>query len=216
MTKETYGLRDAADLIGIMPSTLAYIVSAGDVLPERGVPTWQQHDGNVWNDLTKFVFTAADIERYKTEMDRRTFAELKIAYADVYQADAGPEPRGLEFGPGWTQILREFCDHLRDFNDTGRTCRLRWGKEKFGALHLFCDYDDSIQRYVEHAKGIAYGRSLGTCQECAAPGRLRYGDMICLTLCDRHSHLAAPLDQEKDGKILDVSAWSRSQRRLPE
>ncbi|MGO7353845.1 hypothetical protein ACCS66_03815 [Rhizobium ruizarguesonis] len=213
MSDDTYGLRAAAELIGIMPSTLAYIVSVGDVLPERGVRTSTTYEGTVWNDLTKFVFTDNDIERYKAEMDRRNFVDFKAEYADVYQPDSGPNARGLEFGPGWTGILREFCDHLRDYNDIGRTCKLRWGKEKFGALKLFCDYDDSIQRYVEHAKGVAYGRSLGTCQECAAPGRLRYGDMICLTLCDRHAHLAEPLDMERDGKVLDVTAWTRSQRR---
>jgi len=215
MTEETYRLREAAEKIGIMPSTLVYIVNVGDVLPERGVPTWKTHEGVEWPDLKAFVLTADDIERYKIEMDRRKFVDFKVEYADIYQPADGPNPRGLEFGPGWTQILREFCDRLRDYNDAGKNCRLRWGKEKFGAMKLFCDYPDDVQRYVEHARGVAYGRSLGTCQECSAPGRLRFGDMICLTLCNRHAHLAAPLDEEKDGKILDVSAWTRSQRRPP-
>lgn len=195
-------LREAADIIGTDIVTLVHIIDVGDTVPTPPVP----------KNFEDIVFTADDIERFKTEVNRRRFLDFKSDYADVYVQDEGPGARGLEFGPGWTGILREFCDSLREFQGAGQRTRLRWGKEKFGALRLFCDCDDEIAAYVGERRGIAYGKSLRTCQECGDLARLQFGYSICLTLCDRHKHLVGEPDPSRDGIILDVDAWSRKQR----
>ncbi|UWU29212.1 hypothetical protein N2600_04375 [Rhizobium sp. WSM1274] len=199
---DVISIREAASVLDTDVMLIAHIVDVGDVLPTPPVS----------KDFKDIVFTADDIERFKTEVNRRRFLDFKSDYADVYVQDEGPGARGLEFGPGWTGILREFCDSLREFQNAGYRARLRWGKEKFGALRLFTDCDNEIAAYVGERRGIAYGKSLRTCQECGELARLQFGCSICLTLCDRHKHLVGELDPERDGIILDVEAWSRKQR----
>ncbi|NKM65346.1 hypothetical protein GFL58_30995 [Rhizobium leguminosarum bv. viciae] len=195
-------LRDAADVLGVDVVTLVHIIEVGDTVPTPPVP----------KDYKDIVFTADDIERFKTEVSRRRFLDFKSDYADVYVHDEGPGARGLEFGPGWLGILKEFCDSLREFQNAGYRARLRWGKEKFGALRLFTDHTSELAAYIGERRGIAYGKSLRTCQECGELARLRFGHSICLTLCDRHKHLVGEPNPERDGIILDVEAWSRKQR----
>ncbi len=216
MTENIIGHKNAAKLIGCEPASLAYWIDVGDILPTPDLATWSTHDGKIYRDYKLLELTLEDIERYKIEMRRRSFADFKNEYADVYTPDVGPQPRGLEFGPGWENILREFCDGLREFQSAGYRASLRWGKEKCGALKLFTDHADEIAAYVSEQRGKAYGRSLGTCQECGAPARLRWGDAICQTLCDRHKHIVGEPDPDKDGIILDVSAWTREQGRIAE
>ncbi|NEK19946.1 hypothetical protein [Rhizobium leguminosarum] len=194
-------LREAADILGADVMTLVHIIDVGDTMPTPPVP----------GDFKDIVFAPGDIERFKAELRRRRFEDFKDEYADVCTEDTGPGARHLEFGPGWTAILREFCDGLRQFRDAGYKAQLRWGKEKFGALRLFTDCDDEIAAYVSERRGIAYGKSLRTCQECGELARLQFGHSICLTLCDRHKHLVGEPDPERDGIILDVDAWSRQQ-----
>ncbi|ANP84461.1 hypothetical protein [Rhizobium leguminosarum] len=195
-------LREAADVLGVDVVTLVHIVDVGDTIPTPSVP----------KDFKDIVFAPVDIEPFRAELRRRRFEDFMIEYADVYTEDSGPGARHLEFGPGWTNILREFCDGLREFQNAGYRTRLRWGKEKFGAMRLFYDCSDEIATYIAERKGIAYGKSLRTCQECGEPARLQFGYSICLTLCDRHKHLVGEPDPARDGVILDVDAWSRQQR----
>ncbi|NZD54178.1 hypothetical protein [Rhizobium leguminosarum] len=195
-------LREAANVLGVDVVTLVHIIDVGDTVPTPPVP----------QDYKDIVFAPDDIERFQSELRRRRFEAFKAEYADVYTEDTGPGARHLEFGPGWIGILREFCDGLREFQSAGYRARLRWGKEKFGALRLFADCGDEIAAYVGERRGIAYGKSLRTCQECGELARLQFGHSICLTLCDRHKHLVGEPDPERDGIILDVDAWSRKQR----
>ncbi|MBY5408874.1 hypothetical protein HFO98_10370 [Rhizobium leguminosarum] len=195
-------LPEAAVVLGADVVTLVHIIDVGDTVPTPPVPT----------DFEDIVFAPDDIERFRVELRRRRFEDFKIEYSDVYTEDTGPGARHLEFGPGWRDILCEFCDGLREFQNAGSRTRLRWGKEKFGAMRLFYDCSDEIATYIAERKGIAYGKSLRTCQECGELARLRFGHSICLTLCDRHKHLVGELDPERDGIILDVDAWSRQQR----
>ncbi|MGX9991571.1 hypothetical protein ACS4RR_020810 [Rhizobium sp. Z1P35] len=195
-------LREAADVLGVDVVTLVHVIDVGDTIPTPPVP----------KDFKDVVFAPDDIERFQIELRRRRFEDFKTEYADVFQEDDAPGARHLEFGPGWLGILMEFCDGLREFQNAGYRARLRWGKEKFGALRLFTDCADEIAAYVGERRGIAYGKSLRTCQECGEPARLRFGHSICLTLCDRHKHLVGEPDPSRDGIILDVDAWSRQQR----
>ncbi|NKJ77825.1 hypothetical protein [Rhizobium leguminosarum] len=50
--------------------------------------------------------------------------------------------------------------------------RITGGKEKFGSLILYCDYDDGQTKEVRTLKGAIRKRSLEVCDECGAPGRL--------------------------------------------
>ncbi|MBX5164761.1 hypothetical protein [Rhizobium sp. NZLR4b] len=149
-------LREAAVILDADVVTLVHIIEVGDIVPTPPVA----------KDFKDIVFARGDIERFKAELRRRRFEDFKDEYADVYTEDTGPGARRLEFGPGWTDILREFCDGLRQFQDAGYKARLRWGKEKFGALRLFTNCADEIAAYVGERRGIAYGKSLQTCQEC--------------------------------------------------
>ncbi|MBY3363790.1 hypothetical protein [Rhizobium laguerreae] len=195
-------LREAADVLEVDVVTLVHIIDVGDTVPTPPVP----------QDYKDIVFAHDDIERFRVEVARRRFVDFKVQYADVYGEDEGPGARRLEFGPGWLGILKEFCDSLREFQNAGYPAKLRWGKEKFGAMRLFYDCSDEIATYIAERKGIAYGKSLRTCQECGEPARLQFGYSICLTLCDRHKHLVGQPDPERDGIILDVDVWSRQQR----
>ncbi|NTI03106.1 hypothetical protein G6K88_13865 [Agrobacterium rhizogenes] len=199
-------LRGAAEILSVDVLFLTHIIDVGDILPTQPVP----------KDFREIVFTIDDIERFRPEIARRRFLDFKAEYTDVFRSDEGPGARGLEFGPGWTGILREFCDSLREFQTAGYRARLRWGKEKFGALRLFTDHVDELVAYVAERRGIAHGKSLRTCQECGEPAQLRFGHSICLTLCDRHRHLVGEPDPARDGIILDVNAWSREQREQEE
>jgi hypothetical protein len=147
-------LREAADVLGADVVTVAHIVDVGDIVP----------DGGTKKNFREVRISAGDIELFKVELRRRRFEDFKIEYADVYQRDEGPGARHLEFGPGWTTILTEFCDGLREFQSAGYRARLRWGKEKFGAMRLFYDCSDEIATYIAERKGIAYGKSLRSCQ----------------------------------------------------
>ena len=164
-------------------------------------------------------FSWDDILRFGYEFNvRRRFRNFRVEYADVLMLDDpdDPEARGLEFGPGWEGILREFCGGLRQLNRVGSRYRLRWGKEKFGGLRLFTtgnpDPDQDVAISVRELCRTAYQRSLHTCEECGEPGRLRMGIGVCLTLCDRHQHMAWPLNVEDDGVILDLDAHANGNR----
>ncbi|TAV14749.1 hypothetical protein [Rhizobium ruizarguesonis] len=199
-------LRDAAEILGVDVLFLTHIIDVGDVLPTPPVP----------KDYRDIVFTADDIERFRPEIDRRRFTDFKMQYVDVYQQDEGRGAGGLEFGPGWEGLLRNYADGLRALNAAGGRSQLRWGKEKFGALHLYSDYLLSTESEVINLHREAYRSSLQTCQECGSPARLRFGYSVCLTLCDRHAHLVGEPDPARDGIILDVSAWNREQGRIAE
>ncbi|NEI66483.1 hypothetical protein [Rhizobium leguminosarum] len=81
--------------------------------------------------------------------------------------------------------------------------RITGGKEKFGSLIIYCDYEDGQAEKVRTLKGTIRKRSLEVCDECGAPGRLRMGVSIAKTTCDRHAHLAAPFRGD-DGEIIDL------------
>ncbi|TCA41728.1 hypothetical protein E0J16_34125 [Rhizobium pisi] len=199
-------LKEAAEILGVDILFLTHVIDVGDVLPSLPVP----------KDFREIVFTTDDIERFRLEVARRRFTNFKADYSDVYQQDERPGARGLEFGPGWEGLLRDYADGLRALNAAGGRSRLGWGKEKFGALHLYSDYLLATESAVINLHREAYRASLQTCQECGAAARLRFGHSVCLTLCDRHKHLVGEPDPARDGIILDVSAWTREHGRIAE
>lgn len=202
---------EAAKALKIDLLNLVDILSIGDIQPAKpdgitGAEAWARYE--------EIRLSPDDIELIKAELRRRSFADFKATYSDIYQPSTSHKARGLEFGPGWIDLLIDYADGLRALNDRWKNehARLRWGKEKFGALHLYSDYLLATEPAVINMHRKAYRESLKTCQECGAPGRLRFGHAICLTLCEKHAHLVGEPDPTRDGIILDLDAWMRGQR----
>lgn len=167
------------------------------------------HGAEVWSRNEEIRLSQTDIELIKAELRRRSFVDFKTEYADILSLDPRPRGRGLEFGPGWIGILQTYADGLRALVIDGRqAAKLRWGKEKFGALRLFSDYTLAVEKEVINLHRDAYRTSLVTCQECGVPARLRFGHSVCLALCQRHSHIVGEPDPSRDGVILDLDAWA--------
>ncbi|MBX5160434.1 hypothetical protein HJB89_25450 [Rhizobium sp. NZLR8] len=196
---------EAVQALGVDLLNLIDILAIGDIIPTAP-------DGltgaEVWARNEEIRLSANDIDLIKVELRRRRFDDFRVEYADVYQPDPRPGYGGLQFGPGWTGILVDYADGIRDLTKRGRPAWLRRGKEKFGALRLYSDHMLSAESEVIQLHRIALQASLVTCQECGQPARLRFGHSICLTLCDRHAHIIGEPDPGRDGIILDVDAWA--------
>lgn len=204
-------IESAAAIIGLKhPSSTWHVIEVGDLRP-RYLKNWSGKGHWPASDKPDAGFSWDDILRFSHEFNvRRRFRDFRAEYADVLMLDdpGDPHARGLELGPGWEGILREFGGGLRQVHQSGYRYYLRWGKEKFGGLRLFItknpDSAEDIAASVKDLCRTAYRQSLQTCEECGRPGRLRMGIAVCLTLCDRHQHMAWPLNLEDDGIILDL------------
>lgn len=197
----------AATILACKPFTLAQLIEVGDVLP-HSITREQVISGPFWGEdvIDGLTFTPEDIERFKVEIRRRRFEDFKIEYSDVLRPHTGPGGRGLEFSPGWSDILCQYCDRLRAWHRKGWTLKLVWGKEKFGSLRLFTDWTpNSLSTLQWHwlcsSNELARRKSLTVCDQCGEPGRVRWGRHV-ETLCDRHTHLVGGLRAE-DGIVLD-------------
>lgn len=198
-------VEEAAKALETSVQQLIHIIDVGDLRPS--IRPHSDADA-IWskNTLDAIRFTPGDLENFRTDIHRRNFLDFKIRYADIFEPDEGPGSRGLEFGPGWTGILEEFCDRLRTLRAGVSPIRLRWGKEKFGCLKLFTDCDrldaSTLNLYwLDRARERARRLSLRTCEQCGAPARLRWGSHLA-TLCDRHAHIVGGLRAE-DREIFD-------------
>lgn len=144
---------------------------------------------------------------------RQRFENFTRRHTDVI-APAGRGVRDLESAPGWTAILEEFCDQLREWHADGWSVRLQLAKEKSGALRLFTDVDYSFLTTLQTHRLSRSGerarrKSLKTCRACGRPGRLRWRSLAgAMTLCDEHLHLAAGEARREDGIILDPDRQS--------
>lgn len=207
----------AAGIIGLRnPFAIWHVIEVGDLRPKYLVGWQGKGKWPASSEHYDAQFSWYDIRRFSHEFNvRRAFRDFKVEYYDVLMISDEPGSRGLEFGPGWEGILREFCDGLRELHLNGSRYYLRWGKEKFGALRLFTtrnpDPELADDEAIAKLRGIAYRRSLQTCEECGEPGRLRMGIGICQTLCDRHQHLCYPLNPELDGVVLDLDEYMNRQ-----
>ncbi|HCJ74685.1 hypothetical protein [Agrobacterium pusense] len=202
--QRAYSLREFAELLDVRDHAIWHVVDVGDIRPHQIVDDF--HSKSFDEVIDSLRFSDADIEPFKNEIRRRRHEDFKDAYADVYVPDEGVGARGLEFGPGWTGIVEQFCDQLRKFEADHFIVGLRWCKEKFGALRLFTRDDPStlttLQRYwLSRLRERARRQSLRTCQECGQSGRLRLGAHAA-TLCDRHVHLVGE-QRADDGVVLD-------------
>lgn len=199
-----YTFLEFAKLLNVREHSIWHIIDVGDIRPHTIIDAY--HDSRLPDVIDSLRFSDADVETFRQEFRRRRHENFKIAYADVYVPDVGPGARGLEFGPGWIGIVQEYCDQLRSFERYHFFERLRWGKEKFGALRLFTGSSrytlTPLQSYwLSRLDERARRQSLRTCQECGQPGRLRLGAHAA-TLCDRHKHLVGT-PRAGDGIILD-------------
>lgn len=173
--------RETAKLLNIDLLNLVDILSVGDIHPSSpdgmvGAEVWERHK--------EIRLSRSDIEMIKAELHRRSFADFKAEYADVYKPDPRPGYGGLAFGPGWEGPLRRYADGIRDLARQGKPAWLKEGKEKFGSLRLYSDHMLSAEQEVIQLHRDALQASLITCQECGSHGRLRFGYSICLTLCE--------------------------------
>lgn len=204
MTEKAYTFLEFAKLLNVKEHAIWHVVDVGDIRPHTIIDGY--HDKPLPEVIDSLRFSESDIDVFRQEFRRRRHEDFKIEYSDVYKPDEGPGARGLEFGPGWIEIVGEYCDQLRLWAADGWSVHLRWGKEKFGSLRLFTDShhvtSTPLQSYwLSRLRERARRQSLGTCQECGQPGRLRLGAHAA-TLCDRHAHLVGELRAE-DGVILD-------------
>lgn len=202
--QQTYSFLEFAKLLNVKEHSIWHIIDVGDIRPQSIIDGYQTKPLPEVIDSLRFSESDADV--FRNEFRRRRHENFKSEYSDVLKPDEGPAARGLEFGPGWIEIVGQFCDQLRSWNAGGWSVHLRWGKEKFGALRLFTDAfhatSTPLQAYwLSRLRERARRQSLRTCQECGQPGRLRLGAHAA-TLCDRHKHLVGELRAD-DGAILD-------------
>jgi len=199
-----YTFLEFAKLLNVKEHSIWHIIDAGDVRPHTIIDDHQNR--RLPDVIDSLRFSDADVGIFQQEFRRRRHEDFKTQYADVYKPNEGPAERGLEFGPGWIGITREFCDQLRLWQADGWKIHLRWGKEKFGSIRLFTDIGQftttPLQTYLlARLRERARRKSLQTCQECGMPGRVRWGGHVA-TLCDHHKHLVGELRVE-DGIVLD-------------
>jgi hypothetical protein len=204
MIEKLYTFLEFAKILNVRESSIWQIIDVGDIRPHAIIDDYQKK--RLPEVIDSLRFSEADVENFKQEFRRRRHEDFKVEYADVFVPDEGPGARGLEFGPGWIEIVQEYCDQLRAFERDHFVEALRWGKEKFGALRLFTRSSrytlTTIQSYwLSRLDEFARRKSLRTCQECGQPGRLRWGSHAA-TLCEKHKHLVGT-PRAEDGLILD-------------
>lgn len=210
--QKTYSFLEFAKLLNVREHAIWHVIDVGDIRPHSITDDYQHK--RLPEVIDSLRFSGSDVGVFRDEFRRRRHEDFIAAYADVYKPDEGPGARGLEFAPGWTGIVSEFCDQLRLWAADGWSVHLRWGKEKFGSLRLFTDphYVTStpLQSYgLSRLRERARRQSLRACQECGQPGRLRLGAHAG-TLCDRHAHLVGE-PRAEDGVIIDPDRSDQSE-----
>ncbi len=185
-------LKEASKLTGMFQTAIWWIIDVGDILPALTI----LHDGTVWHEEAEFGFTAADIVRFQEERDRRKFKHVHEQFSYVVPATAK-----FDCGPGWETVIRQLAERLGRLPGPPK---LVGGNEKFGSFQCRivphkAERDDAIDELARETRKL----SLTICEECGAPGRLRVGQNIAKTTCDRHAHLVGPL-REEDGWVVDL------------
>lgn len=199
-------IKAAAKLLETSVLRLVHVIDVGDLVPSVMPNVGARDDVLLRPSVSAIRFSQDDLDRFRAEVRRRDLIDFKAAYADVLEPWDGPGSRDLEVPPGWIGLLEDYCDQLRTLRSGDQPVKLRWGKEKFGYLILYCTDDHlASTRLQTHWLDILDERtrrlSLRTCQECGQPGRLRWGAHAA-TLCEQHKHIVGGLRAE-DGVILD-------------
>jgi len=92
---------------------------------------------------------------------------------------------GIECGDGWYNIIDKLCEKLSKYPQV-EAAQI---KEKFGSLRFYIDAPGIEKEHVKEIYKIieeAEIMSLGTCEVCGSPGRLRRRSWL-KTLCDTHA-----------------------------
>lgn len=97
---------------------------------------------------------------------------------------SGDRQRGIECPPGWMNIVERMCADIDAMTrDDVSAPTIACVKEKFGCLRVA----GLMMREDVHAVADrAEVESARICQDCGAPGRLRYGSWL-RTLCEQHA-----------------------------
>ncbi len=183
------GVKEVADSLGISRVFLAAIIDVGEVLPSV-MPS-----GSVWEGIDSIRFSPSDLIAFAAEIEKRRFVAVKAAHSTVIDPDAA-----FSFSKGWTALLVELAAELAKMDGPPR---IIGGKEKFGSLILYVDYERSQMKAVEVLKEGIRKRSVTVCEECGQPGRLRMGHGRVKTTCEAHARLVYPL-RDDDGEIVDL------------
>lgn len=186
-------LEEAAGVLYVEPEKLRQIIDAGALLPS----SLQLAEGGVWDVQSTFGFKRKDIDRFREELDRREFLDIRAKYHNVIDLFST-----ISCGPGWSSLIRQAAVAASAF-DPAWNVMLKGAVGKHGMLLL----DFSCERRegrlpVFRLKETIRKRSLSTCEECGKPGRLRQGKSLCRTLCDDHARLVGDL-RDDDGMNLD-------------
>lgn len=194
-------IKEAAERLDVQWLYLMHIIHVGDVRPS----VCELYDGEVWHELSRFEFSADDLEAFRAEIERRRFPHVREQHGDVVETDAR-----FACGPGWEQIIRSVATKLSALPGPPR---ISGGKEKFGSLTLYVFYDIILEEYdvkdislrdaVEDIREAGRKKSVTICEECGEPGRLRMSYSRSKTTCDRHAHIVDYL-HEDDGEIVDL------------
>ncbi|MBY5819996.1 hypothetical protein HFN60_30870 [Rhizobium leguminosarum] len=210
--QKTYSFLEFAKLLNVREHAIWHVIDVGDIRPHSIIDDYQHK--RLPEVIDSLRFSESDVGVFRDEFRRRRHEDFIAAYADVLKPDEGPAARGLEFGPGWIEIVGQFCDQLRLWAADGWPVSLRWGKEKFGALRLFTNVYNVTStplqsHWMSRLRERARRQSLRTCQECGQPARLRLGAHAA-TLCDRHKHLVGE-PRADDGVVLDPDRTDQSE-----
>ena len=109
--------------------------------------------------------------------------DIVAIYPELFREEVKQYPiekYGMGVGPGWYPILADLVREIREIDEVrGKTSLLVQVKEKFGGLRFYLqettnDHWEAITR--------AETKSLETCEDCGAPGKM-YNDGWARTLC---------------------------------
>jgi hypothetical protein len=104
---------------------------------------------------------------------------LLTKYPEIFQ-----EPFGFECSDGWFDLIDRLCQKLISLTPPGELHPLATQvKEKFAGLRFYVDGATSDQ---QDAIDGAENESLGICEECGEPGKVRKNRWWIYTACDKH------------------------------
>lgn len=143
------------------------------------------------------------------QASQTALTKLRHDIGDVIDADAN-----FAVGIGWISLLHHAAERVRSYPKSW-LASLVGGKEKLGCcvIHIACDYSArGCRSEVERLREEVRLRSLGVCEICGEPGRLRLSG-FAKTVCDKHEGVMGEF-REDDGLWADPWTWSDDAGRI--
>ncbi|MEY9831061.1 hypothetical protein ABIA25_002876 [Sinorhizobium fredii] len=139
---------------------------------------------------------------------KEVFGLIRSDHPDVFSGDI----ELFAFDSGWGDLVRHAAERLETYPEEWRA-RIMGGKEKFGALVLWCQYDTKqrgARSEIERLREEVRLRSLATCEICGSSGRLRLS-AFAKTVCDKHAAVMGEF-RDDDGMHADPWKWNEERR----